>query len=273
MADRKPPVVLLENVPSFATSHGGQDLAAALGELNRLGYCVDVLMMDASWFVPQSRPRLFVIASHQLEDIPPIDLMTPSRLRPDWLTRFISRHADLVWRDSLVPAPTPESNTLDMVVEKLHADDDRWWNSERTSRFSESLSPIQAERLETMQRKRSTCWATAYRRTRQGKAVWEIRPDFISGCLRTARGGSSRQALVEASRGQWRVRWMTPREYARLQGAGNYVLAGSSENQALFGLGDAVCVPAVAWIARHSLRPLAESAGPLSRSHPVALAA
>ena len=49
--------------------------------------------------------------------------------------------------------------------------------------------------------------------------MWEIRSDDIAGCLRTARGGSSRQALVEAGHGELRVRWMTPREYARLQGA------------------------------------------------------
>ena len=52
-----------------------------------------------------------------------------------------------------------------------------------------------------------------------------------------------------------RMRWMSPREYARLQGAPNFPLVGS-RNQQLFGFGDAVCVPAVEWVDRHVLTPL-----------------
>lgn len=99
-------------------------------------------------------------------------------------------------------------------------------------------------------------YATAYRRTRQGKAVWEIRGDNIAGCLRTARGGSSKQAVVDTTTGKLRIRWMTAREYARLQGAPDFSLEGVSEVQAIFGFGDAVCVPAVGWIAQNYLAPL-----------------
>jgi DNA (cytosine-5)-methyltransferase 1 len=94
--------------------------------------------------------------------------------------------------------------------------------------------------------------------------VWEIRADELSGCLRTARGGSSKQAVVEAGRGNVRVRWMTATEYARLQGAPDFKLDGVRESAALFGFGDAVCVPAVAWIAKMYLRPLLE--GKFTRS-------
>ncbi|MGH3234842.1 MAG: hypothetical protein ACRDOH_16630, partial [Streptosporangiaceae bacterium] len=78
----------------------------------------------------------------------------------------------------------------------------------------------------------------------------------VSGCLRTARGGSSKQALVKVGGGNVRIRWMTPREYARLMGAQGYRLDGLRRNQALFGFGDAVCVPVVAWLAGHYLMPL-----------------
>jgi DNA (cytosine-5)-methyltransferase 1 len=49
---------------------------------------------------------------------------------------------------------------------------------------------------------------------------------------------------------------MTPREYARLMGAGEYALDGLRNNQALFGFGDAVCVPVVQWLSEHYLMPL-----------------
>jgi DNA (cytosine-5)-methyltransferase 1 len=40
-------------------------------------------------------------------------------------------------------------------------------------------------------------------------------------------------------------------------GADDFVIKADL-NKALFGFGDAVCVPVVAWIARHYLNPLAE---------------
>jgi DNA (cytosine-5)-methyltransferase 1 len=271
LGEQRPAVVMLENVPSFATSRNGRDLHAALRELNRLGYSCDVFVMDASWFLPQSRPRLFVVGL--IGEAERLIEPNPSPMRPDWLVRFIRRHSELVWCDTATPLPRLSCDSLSSIVERFRPTDTRWWNAERRARFRRSLSPLQAERLTSMTRARGKTWATAYRRTRNGRAVWEIRGDQMSGCLRTARGGSSRQAVVEAARETWRIRWMTPREYARLQGAADYELADVSDNQALFGFGDAVCVPVIVWIARYCLRPAAESARALSSSAPLGEAA
>ena len=135
----------------------------------------------------------------------------------------------------------------------MAADDERWWDARRTKAFVSSLSPIQLNRLEGLRQADEPTYRTAYRRTRQGKPVWEIRPDDIAGCLRTARGGSSKQAVVQAGNNLVRLRWMTPREYARLMGASDYRLDGLRRNQALFGFGDAVCVPVVEWLAENYL--------------------
>jgi DNA (cytosine-5)-methyltransferase 1 len=141
-------------------------------------------------------------------------------------------------------------------VERAPAGSDLWWDRARTRRFLSSLSPLQKERLKQLKRG-DTTWRTAYRRTRQGVAVWEIRPDSVAGCLRTARGGSSKQALVEVGGGEVRVRWMTGREYARLQGVGDdFRFDDLSRNKVMFGFGDAVCVPVVAWIAQQYLAPV-----------------
>ena len=53
MGDNRPPIVMLENVAGFLTSHGGRDFQAALLSLNRLGYAVDAIIVDAARFVPQ----------------------------------------------------------------------------------------------------------------------------------------------------------------------------------------------------------------------------
>ncbi|MCC6493406.1 MAG: DNA cytosine methyltransferase, partial [Pirellulales bacterium] len=56
LRQRRPRMVLLENVPGFLTSHGGADFATAVEELSALGYWLDSVVIDAQWFVPQSRP-------------------------------------------------------------------------------------------------------------------------------------------------------------------------------------------------------------------------
>ena len=62
MRSRKPQVVVLENVLGFATSNGGYDLLTTVENLNSLGYVCDIIVLDAARFVPQSRPRIFIIA-------------------------------------------------------------------------------------------------------------------------------------------------------------------------------------------------------------------
>ena len=50
------------------------------------------------------------------------------------------------------------------------------------------------------------------------------------------------------------VRYLTPRECAQLMGADDFVIPDDvTDNQALFGFGDAVCVPAITWLAEHRL--------------------
>lgn len=255
MGHRKPFATLLENVPSWGTSHGGDDLRTAIRRLNELGYICDLFILDARRFVPQSRPRLFIVGSQ--EPLAESGTFTASELRPPWISRFLAAHPKLHVQALPLENPPRTRKSLASVVERLPANDCRWWDSDRITRFVGSLSAVQTRRLAQLESSKRRSRATAYRRTRAGRAVWEVRADGISGCLRTARGGSSKQALVEAGGGQpLRVRWMTPREYARLQGATSYRLGAVSDNQALFGLGDAVCVPVIGWITRHYLWPL-----------------
>jgi DNA (cytosine-5)-methyltransferase 1 len=254
MGARRPRAVLLENVIGFASSRNGEDMRAVIARLNELGYVCDVFAMDARWFVPQSRPRLFIVGS--LGNNVPSVAPSLSRLRPQWLVRFVEQHPNLNIHTRQLPEPPTNRKTLAGIVERLPVEDARWWSGERLQAFIGSLSPLQRERLEALSHSDRRVWATAYRRTRNGSPVWEIRADSISGCLRTARGGSSKQALVEAGEGDVRVRWMTAREYARLQGAPDFKVENKSDNAVLFGFGDGVCVPVIAWIARHYIRPL-----------------
>ena len=97
-----------------------------------------------------------------------------------------------------------------------------------------------------------------YRRRRNGRTVGELRPDRLAGCLRTPQGGSSVQFLVDCRRGAPRIRPLTGREYARLQGADSFPIE-VNDRQARLGFGDAVCVQAVRWLVQHAFDP--ESSG------------
>jgi DNA (cytosine-5)-methyltransferase 1 len=254
---RLPPVVALENVIGLGTSHGGQDLVNAVTALNGVGYSVDILAIDARHFVPQSRPRLFLVGA-----LTPPTGTTKARspLRPAKFDRFFHDPSLRTHRAELPdPGPIRLSGLVD-YVEHRHHDDPLWWDDLRTSAFLDSLSDVQRARLDRLIAAQAPAYRTAYRRTRSGKATWEIRADEIAGCLRTARGGSSKQALVSVTEGRVKVRWMTAREYANLMGAADYELSGLRPSQVLFGFGDAVCVDVVAWLGTHYLHPLVAEA-------------
>ena len=255
MEARRPKLVLIENVLGFATSKKGEDLSTAISGLNALGFKCDVIVLDARRFVPQSRPRLYIVAT--INDLLKYHELESSVLRPTWIERFARTHPSLEMGAFPLPDPPTDSGLiLQDFLEDVLPTESHWWDAERLGGFYSNLSSLNARRLVNMKNSDTLGYATAYRRTRNGRAVWEIRADQISGCLRTARGGSSKQAVVEAGKGSVRVRWMAAREYARLQGAPNFHWGDATESQAKFALGDGVCVPAVSWLVKNYIAPL-----------------
>ncbi|HYV38000.1 MAG TPA: DNA (cytosine-5-)-methyltransferase [Gemmataceae bacterium] len=256
MGKRRPPVVLLENVLGFLMSRGGQDLAEALSALNQLGYNVDAVILNAVHWVPQSRVRLFIIGKLDTGEDRCTFCMA-SGARPPALIDFIGLHQEIQWDLSELPhLPTPRRKLVD-IVEDLPDDDPQWWNDKRTRYFMDQLSDRHAVDAQQMIDGKSPTYATAFRRVRNGRSMAELRTDGIAGCLRTPRGGSGRQILFKAGRGEFKVRLLTARECARLQGVPDEYLIDVGLNKALFGFGDAVCVPAVEWVIQHYLMRVA----------------
>jgi DNA (cytosine-5)-methyltransferase 1 len=272
--ERRPSMVLLENVPGFLTSHGGADFATAIEELAALGYWMDSFVIDARWFVPQSRPRLFLVGYQRaLLTAPLVVRDLEADLMDDGWQRAMAR-ADhlrpgrlLVAMESVQPAtgwatvdtgnPARTRNALADVLDA--GDDQAWWNEYEVARHSEMMFDRHRRQVEAVRQQGDGAVAlTAFRRVRQGRQRMEVRFDGVAGCLRTPRGGSAKQIIIVIDRGNIRMRWMTPREYARLQGAGDFVLPDNTI-QALFGFGDAVCVPAVQWIDQNMLTPVFEA--------------
>jgi DNA (cytosine-5)-methyltransferase 1 len=255
---RAPRMIVIENVCGLLTSHGGADFAAVAEALAGCGYGFGALEIDAAAFLPQSRPRVFVIAAR---DAPPAALTGPS----PWQTKAVRAAA------ARLPAPlaarwiwwrlgAPSARNTDLAGQLEDDAAVAWHAPERTDRWLELMSPRHRARLEAARAGGGRTVGALFRRMRreQGRPVQraEVRFDGLAGCLRTPRGGSSRQVVVVADQGRVRTRLLTPREAARLMGLADSYRLPKAATAALQVAGDGVAVPVVRWIAGQLLEPL-----------------
>ncbi|WP_423226830.1 DNA cytosine methyltransferase [Candidatus Amarolinea aalborgensis] len=267
--DSAPPLVLVENVPGWLYSNKGNDFRVTVEALNKLGYACDVFVFDALRFTPQSRLRVFLVGtkfpvSHTTTEL---ILTRPKSLLPDQLKRSIIANKDLRWFYNEIPEPPPlKSRGLSEIVEPMSDLDGRWWADVEVKRHLAMMNEVHRQRVEQLVESDQFSYRTFFRRRRAEQQRAEVRDDDLSGCLRTAIGGSGKQFLIRAGNGSVKMRAMTPREYARLQGVPDQYQMTVNGVQALTGLGDAVCVPVISWIAKHILNPVAENGAPQYRS-------
>jgi DNA (cytosine-5)-methyltransferase 1 len=257
-----PPLVLVENVTGWLYSNKGDDFRVTVRALNELGYACDVLALDARRFTPQSRPRVFLVGAKTTTDDCNVDwiLQRPTSLLSAQLKKSIAANRDLRWFYNPIPEPPLfMEGGLSRIVECLSDADSRWWPPEEVARHLAMMKESHRKRVSRLAEDKQFAFRTFFRRRREDQQRAEVRDDDLAGCLRTAVGGSGKQFLIQAGRGSIKMRAMTPREYARLQGVPDEYQITADGVQALTGFGDAVCVPAISWIAQNILNPLAES--------------
>jgi DNA (cytosine-5)-methyltransferase 1 len=75
-------LIVLENVCGALTSHDGKDFVAIGEALAGAGYRFSTLVMDAARFVPQSRPRIFVVGVYGGLVVP--DRLTMTQAGSPW---------------------------------------------------------------------------------------------------------------------------------------------------------------------------------------------
>ena len=252
---RPPSIVLVENVSGLLTSHRGKDIREVLLSLNRLGYACDLLLIDAAYFIPQSRPRVFVLGFFGPQTTSLIDdsaFLHP--FRPPPVRKVVQANFDLAWRFLKLPNISRMPHvSLAHILEKNQSLN--WFDDGKLERELSYIRNKSKERLSralrTAQVTGKPVYLTAYRRMRQGAVCLEIRDDGIAGCLRAPTGGSSRQILIEVTpQGSVRMRYMTAREYGRLQGVPDSFWIPERQQPGLRAFGDAVAVPVLRWIGR-----------------------
>lgn len=248
---RTPPDTLAaEYVEGLISSSNGENYIALHEELVHMGYQAGAVHLNACKWIPQSRPRIFVIAVKS-------DIAVPAQLKAEksnWLhTTSIADVAkelqSWVWWNM----PKPEKRNMDLsdIVEWDAPVD----SQEKTQQLLAMLSDKHRIELE----RHDNIAVPGYKRTRYGVQRLELRFDGIAGCLRTPKGGGSRQVLILKRNGIIASRLLTARETARLMGAPDSYWLPDSYNDAYMAMGDAVAVPAVHYLATHLLAPLAES--------------
>ncbi|MBJ6359723.1 DNA cytosine methyltransferase [Paenibacillus sp. GCM10012307] len=241
----RPALLLIENVTGLLSTNSGANYIKLHHALSELGYRSGAILLDASLFVPQSRPRVFVIAVKQGISIPP-ELCDSG---PNWLHNKAAAGLgrtlpDWIWWRTDKPSKRKQ-NLVDVIDFNLPYDKDdvlRLIPAHHQAKLDEFNEII----------------ATGYRRIRHAKQCLELRFDGVAGCLRTPEGGSSKQFLIVKKDGEIHARLLSPREAARLMGApDSYILPGTN-NDGYKAMGDAVALPVASFVGESFLIKLAE---------------
>ncbi|MDR1440643.1 MAG: DNA cytosine methyltransferase [Clostridiales bacterium] len=242
-----PSILLIENVAGLLSAGKGKNYAKLHNALLGLGYKSGAMLIDAVHFVPQSRPRVFVMAVKDNIDIPPEITDT----EPNWLHNKAAANLgralpQWIWWRAEKPTKCRACLT-DIIDFTLPYDKDG---------VLRLIPPHHKARLYSMK----NAVATGYRRTRNGKQCLELRFDGIAGCLRTPEGGSSKQFVIVKRDGEAHARLMSPREASRLMGAPDSFALPDTYNDGYRAMGDAVVLPVAAFIGKSFLTKLAKAA-------------
>jgi DNA (cytosine-5)-methyltransferase 1 len=262
---RAPKVIVLENVYGVLTSNNGKDFAAIGSVLCDAGYRFGAMVIDARYFVPQSRPRVFVVAVRADVALPQ-ELISQSPIEPWHPERMVKAYAGLTQsaRDSWLwwslPIPQERENTFIELIEE-QPEGVKWDSDEKTKQLLAMMSATNLDKVRAAQKSGRRMVGGLYRRTRVdelGNKVQraEVRFDDIAGCLRTPSGGSSRQVILLVEGKKIRSRLLSPREAARLMGLDDTYKLPSNYNDAYHVVGDGVAVPVVRHLAQFIFEPI-----------------
>lgn len=265
---RGPKLVVLENVYGALTSHEGKDFAAIGSAFSGAGYRFGALVVDAKYFVPQSRQRVFIVGVRS--DIPlPSDLIIDGPALP-WhpaslqkAFEGLSKEAKKKWIWWNLPTPAKRALSFSDLIES-EPSGVSWHSQDETNRLLSLMNDANLAKVEEAKRSKRVMVGGLYRRTRpepDGTKTQraEVRFDDLAGCLRTPSGGSSRQIILVVNGPEVRSRLISPREAARLMGLPDTYVLPAKYNDAYHIAGDGVVVPVVRHLAHFLFEPILNS--------------
>ena len=245
-----PPIIVAENVRGLISTKEGANYIALHEALHERGYNVGAVLLDAVHWVPQSRPRVFVIGVQNSLDISDFTTTGPEWAHPKPIQTVAKKSIDWVWWK--LPQPDSRTVTLESIIDTNLPFDD----AETVKHHLNLIPETHFAKMQTAVNNGQKVFP-GYKRIRNGKQVLEIRTDGVAGCLRTPSGGSSRQQLVIYREGKFGTRLLTIKETAMLMGASSEYHIPGTYNQGYKAMGDAIAVPVVRYLSEHLLSPLA----------------
>jgi DNA (cytosine-5)-methyltransferase 1 len=262
-----PRIIAFENVTGLMTRNGGRDLRAVLETLISLGYRVGALEIDAAKFLPQSRPRLFIIGVRQ--DVLTDGLTTAGAsgvFHTDKVTSFVAKLPKKIaqqWVWWAHDAPAQRRTSLRKIVDETP--NTAWLAEAEVSRLLAMMSEPSQARVLQARGTGKTEIGMLYKRGRPddsglNRQRAEVRFDGLAGCLRTPAGGSSRQTIMFIKGNETRARLLSSKEVARLMGLSDRFKMPERYNQAYQVAGDGVAVPIVSYLDRTLFQPLLNAA-------------
>jgi DNA (cytosine-5)-methyltransferase 1 len=262
---RGPHLIVLENVCGTLTSHGGKDFTAIADALSSEGYRFGAIVVDAVDFVPQSRPRLFIIAVAEGVAVPAellgVDasmIWHPKALQVAQLRlKGKSKEQWLWWK---LPAPARRNTRFVDLIEE-NPSSVTWHTAAETAKLLNMMSDVNLEKVKAAKKSGQLLVGAIYKRTRfddddEKVQRAEVRFDDVAGCLRTSSGGSSRQSIIVVKGDSVRSRLLSSREAARLMGLPDEYKLPKSYNEAYHLIGDGVAVPVVRYLAENLFEPI-----------------
>lgn len=262
-----PRIIAFENVTGLMTRNGGRDLRAVLETLIGLGYRVGALEIDAAKFLPQSRPRLFIIGVQQGVAIEGLATKAASGVfHTDKVTSFVANLPKKVaqqWVWWAHDAPPPRRASLRKIVDETP--NTEWLAGPDVSRLLSMMSEPSQARVLKARGTGKTEIGMLYKRGRPddnglNRQRAEVRFDGLAGCLRTPAGGSSRQTIMFIKGNETRARLLSSKEVARLMGLSDRFKMPERYNQAYQVAGDGVAVPIVSYLDRTLFQPILNAA-------------
>jgi DNA (cytosine-5)-methyltransferase 1 len=263
--DRAPKIVAVENVLGTLTSHSGKDFEAICKTFADAGYRYGALVINAALFVPQSRPRLFIIGVRADIEFDRT-LLGPGPIAP-FHTPALQRAFERVGKSALknmvwwnVPLPPRRNTTFAELIEEQPTSVN-WHTDEERDQIIGMMSAINKAKLDAAKRTGRLMVGGVYKRTRLNQhrvkvQRAEVRFDDVAGCLRTPAGGSSRQVIIVVDGKKVRTRLISARETARLMGLDEDYKLPRNYNEAYHLTGDGVAVSVVRHLAEHIFEPL-----------------
>ncbi|MGO9869506.1 MAG: DNA cytosine methyltransferase, partial [Rhodomicrobium sp.] len=175
---RAPKFIVIENVCGTITSHKGKDFSAICDAFSSAGYHYGGTVIDARNFVPQSRPRLFIVGVRA-------DIALPRRLiskKPSelWHSNALLRAYDLLplksrtsWLWWNLPKPPKMLTRFADLIEN-EPQNIAWHTPKETECLLSMMSNINRAKVEAAKKVGKRVVGGVYKRTRpdeQGKKV------------------------------------------------------------------------------------------------------